>query len=180
MEPQKVARQPEAVWIIDPKYTTVQFSAKALFLFTIKGSFAELHGTIRRDPADISRSSVTAVIKSASVNTGNKRRDAHLRSADLLDVKDHGEILFQSTRVEKGRNRDTLRVTGTLTMHGRSHEVVLDVNEFDRSRSPQGEDVTYYAAFKEIDRFDFGMRRSRWLIGRTLKVMIQVQALRQS
>ena len=179
MEPKKVARQAEAVWIIDPKYTTVEFSAKALFLFTIKGSFAELNGTIERDPADIGHSSVEAVIKSASVKTGNKRRDARLRSAAFLDAKEHSEIRFQSTRVEKGRDRDTLRVTGTLTIRGRSQEVVLDVNEFDRSRSPQGEDVTYYAALKEIDRHDFGMRGGRWLIGRTLKVMIQVQALKQ-
>ena len=179
MEPQKAARQAEAVWIIDPKYTTVQFSAKLLFLFTVKGSFADIRGTIERDPADISRSSVEAFIKGGSINTGNKRRDLRLRSADFLDVQEHGEIRFKSTRVEKGRDRDTLRVTGTLTIRGRSHEVVLDVNEFDRSRSPQGEDVTYYAALKEIDRFDFGMKHSRWLIGRNLKVMIQVQALRK-
>ena len=180
MEPQKGARQAEGVWIIDPKYTTVQFTAKLLFLFTIKGSFADLGGTIKRDPADISHSSVEAVIKGASVETGNKRRDAHLRSADFLDVKEHGEIRFESTRVEKGRDRDTLRVTGTLTIRGRSHEVVLDVNEFDRSRSPQGEDVTYYAALKEINRIDYGIKYGRWIIGRTLKVMIQVQALRRT
>ena len=179
MEPQKAARQAEAVWIIDPKYTTVQFSAKLLFLFTVKGSFGDIRGTIERDPADISRSSVEAFIKGGSITTGNKRRDLHLRSADFLDVQEYGEIRFKSTRVEKGRDRDTLRVTGTLTIRGRSHEVVLDVNEFDRSRSPQGEDVTYYASLKEIDRFAFGIRYGRGLIGRRLKVMIQVQALRQ-
>ena len=179
MEPQKVARQAEAVWIIDPKYTTVQFSARLLFLFTIKGSFSDIRGTIERDPADISHSSVEAVIKSGSINTGNKRRDLHLRSADFLDAQEHGEIRFKSTRVEKGTDRDTLRVTGDLTIRGRSHEVVLDVNEFDRSRSPQGEDVTYYAALKEIDRFDFGIKYGRLLIGRSLKVLIQIQALRK-
>ena len=170
----------QAIWIIDPKYTTVQFSAKLLFLFTVKGSFASVSGTIKRDPTDISNSSVEAVIKSASVDTGNKRRDEHLRAADFLDVREHGEIRFESTRVEKGRDRDTLRVTGNLTIHGRSQEVVLDVNEFDRSRSPQGEDVTYYATLKEINRFDYGIKHSRWTIGRTLRVMIQVQALRQT
>ena len=180
MEPQKVARQAEAVWIVDPKYSTVQFSAKLLSLFTVRGSFTEIRGTIERDPADISRSSVEAVIKSASVNTGNKRRDLHLRSADFLDAQEHGEIRFKSTRVEKGRDRDTLRVTGTLTIRGRSHQVVLDVNEFDRSRSPQGEDVTYYAALQKIDRFAFGIKYGRGLIGRTLKVLIQIQALRQN
>ena len=180
MEPQKVSRKAEAIWIIDPKYTTVQFSTKVFFLFTLRGSFADISGTIERDPADISRSSVEAVIKAASIDTGSKRRDSRLRSADFLDANEHGEIRFRSTHVEKGTDRDTLRVTGTLTIRGRSREIVLDVNEFDRSRSPQGEDVTYYAALKEIDRFDFGIRHSRALIGRTLKVMIQVQALRQT
>ena len=179
MEPQKAARQVEGVWIIDPKYTTVQFSANFLFLFTVRGSFGDISGTIERDSADIGRSSVEAVIKGASIDTGNKRRDSHLRSSDFLDVKEFGEIRFKSTLVEKGRDRDTLRITGTLTIRDRSHEVVLDVNEFDRSRSPQGEDVTYYASLKEIDRFAFGIRYGRGLIGRRLKVMIQVQALRQ-
>ena len=102
-----------------------------------------------------------------------------MRSADFLDAQEHGEIRFKSTRVEKGTDRDTLRVTGDLTIRGRSHEVVLDVNEFDRSRSPQGEDVTYYAALKEINRFDFGIKYGRLLIGRSLKVLIQIQALRK-
>src|ERR1044071_8136069 len=116
MEPQKAARQADAKWRIDPKYTTVQFSVKLFFLFTVKGSFAEVTGTIERDPSEISRSSVEAAIKSASISTGNRRRDARFRSADFLDVEEHKTIGFKSTKVEKGRDRDTLRVTGTLTI----------------------------------------------------------------
>jgi polyisoprenoid-binding protein YceI len=157
----------------------VEFSIKNLFLFTVKGHLADLAGTIVLDEADIRRSSVEAVIKAASIDTRNQRRDIHLRSADFLEVERYPDIHFQSARVEPGRDRDTLRVTGSLAIKGKSREVVLDVTEVDRSSSPNGEEVAYYTALTELDRFDFGINYGRGLIGRKLKITISVQALRQ-
>jgi polyisoprenoid-binding protein YceI len=54
--------------------------------------------------------------------------------------------------------------------------VTLDVNEMDRSRSPRGEEFVYYSATTELDRFAFGINYGPVLIGRTLKVTINVQA----
>ena len=180
MEPLKASQQTAAaVWIVDPKYTTVQFSIKLLFFFTVEGSFTDLAGTITRDEADIRRSSVDVVIKAASIETGNRRRDAHLRSEAFLDVKAHPEIRFQSVSVESGRDRDTLRILANLTVRGKSRELALVVEEVDHSRSPQGDEIDYYAALIEIDRFDFGIKSLRGIIGRALKVKIQVQAVKQ-
>jgi polyisoprenoid-binding protein YceI len=103
-----------------------------------------------------------------------------LRSADFLEVERYPEIRFQSTRVEKGRDRDALIVTGTLTIKGRSREVVLNVTETDHSRSPHGEEVAYYVAQTTIDRLDFGITQGRGVIGRELKITIQAQASRNS
>jgi polyisoprenoid-binding protein YceI len=69
-----------------------------------------------------------------------------------------------------------LRVKGSLTIAGKSGTVELDVSEVDRSRSPQGDEVIYYCATTELDRGDFGIHYGRGVIGRSLKVTINVQA----
>src|SRR5262245_47017925 len=104
-------------WTIDPKYATVEFSAKMLF-FTIKGRLTDFGGQITLGENDSYRSSVEAAIKAASVSTGVKRRDEHLCSEDFLDAAKYPEIHFQSTGVGRGKDRDMLRVNGALTIKG--------------------------------------------------------------
>jgi polyisoprenoid-binding protein YceI len=170
----------ETYWFIEPGYTTAQFNVKNFFFFTVTGRLTEAAGTMIYHESDIRGSSVAVTIKAASVDTGNKQRDAHLRSTEFLAADNYPEISFRSTRVEKGRDRDALIVTGTLTIKGISREVVLAVTEVDRSRSPQGEEIAYYTAVTEINRHDFGVRYRRGLIGSKLKITIHVQAQKQA
>jgi polyisoprenoid-binding protein YceI len=178
--PSEIVNHSRALWLIDPTHTTVEFSIKNFFFLTVKGSLTELAGTILLDDKDLRRSSVDATIKAASIATGIQRRDTHLRAADFLEIDRYPEIHFQSTQVEPGRDRDTLRVTGPLTIKGQTREVVLDVTEVDRSCSPSGQEVAYYCALLEIDRFDFGVTHLRGLIGDKVKITINAQALRQT
>jgi polyisoprenoid-binding protein YceI len=178
-ETQKAEDRSQTYWVIEPKYTSFEFSVKNLFFFTVKGKFSDFIGKVVMNDGDLLRSSVEVTIKAPSISTGIKRRDDHIRSANFLDVTKHPLISFQSTGVEKGRDRNTLRVTGNLTIKGRSKELVLDVEETDYSRSPQGDEVAYFIAQTKIDRFDFGVRYARGLIGRTLKVTVQAQATRR-
>jgi len=179
MEARRLART-EGVLIIESGYTSVQFEAKHLFLFKVRGRFAELTGRVNRDFADVGNSSVEATIDAASVDTANARRDVHLRSADFLDVANYPEIRFESKSIARGSDRDTFRIVGELTIKAITREIVLEVTEMDRSRSPNGEEVTYYAATTRINRFDFGITYGRGIIGRDLRVVIHVQALRRS
>ncbi len=179
MQPQKqVATDTRTLWAIDPTHTTVEFAVKIFFFFTVKGSFTTLEGNVVLDSADVRNSSTTVVLQSASINTGNKRRDARLRAADFLDADRYPEIRFVCTRVERGTDRDTLRVTGALTIKDKSKEIVLDVNEIDRSCSPSGEHVEYYSARTDLDRLDFRVDAWRPLIDRRLQITINVQATR--
>jgi polyisoprenoid-binding protein YceI len=175
----RVRSDTQTVWAIDPSYSTVEFSVKNLFFFNAKGRFTEFVGNILLDQADIKGSSVEVAIKAASIDTGIKRRDAHLRSADYLEADRYPHISFQSTKIEPGRDRDTLRLTGSLTIKGKSREVILEVEELDHSRSPDGEEIIYYSTSTELDRCDFGIGHRRGLTGRTVKIAISVQAIRQ-
>lgn len=175
----KIVDQAETYWFIEPGYTTAHFKIGNLLFFTVAGSFAEVAGTLTLNETDVSRSSVTADIRTACINTGNKRRDAHLRSATFLDAEHFPEITFRGTSVEKGRDRDTLNVAGALTIKNISRDIRLLVTVVDRSRSPQGEEILYLTAVTELDRHQFGISAMRGVIGGKLKVTIHVQAQKQ-
>jgi len=174
----KVERGGQSIWQIDPQHTSVTFSVTNLFVFKVRGSFPDLAGTIVLDEADIHGSSVEARLKAASISTKNRQRDAHLRGRDFLDVERYPEILFRSTKVEPGIDRDTLKVTGELTIKDKTRPVVLAVEVIDRSRSPQGEEVVYYTATTKLNRFHFGVKGAALITGRELAVVINVQAVR--
>lgn len=168
-------RDSRRVWVFDPGYTTVEFSIRNLW-FNVRGRFRDLEGRIVLDETDIGRSSVNATIKVDSIDTGNKRRDAHLLAPDFFDVEKFPEIEFRSTSIRRGRDRDSLDLEGELTIKGKTVPVALSVNEMDRSRSPNGEEFVYYSATAELDRFAFGINYGRGFIGRRLQVTINVQA----
>ena len=115
----------QSVWLIDPTHTNVAFSIDNFFFFKVKGGFVDVTGTLLLDEEDVRRSSVMAKIKGRSIKTGNKRRDAHLCAADFLDVIHYPDILFQSSQVKPGTDRDTITVVGELTVKKKSREVVL-------------------------------------------------------
>ena len=175
MQTQKTGAIHNQVWRFDPAYTTVEFSVRNLW-YTVHGRFDTLEGSIVLDETDLSRSSVVARIKARSIDTANKRRDAHLQSADFFDADNFPDIEFRSTRVARGKDRDSLDLEGNLTFKGKSKTIALAVNEMDRSRSPRGEEFVYYSATTELDRFDLGIKYGRGVIGRKVKVTINVQA----
>src|SRR5258708_6023032 len=178
MQTERVGNRTQAVWMIDPDHSTVEFSVVKLFLFNVKGRFREIAGSIVLDETDLGRSAVSATIKAASIDTGSRRRDTHLRSADFLAADRYPDITFQSTSVARGVDRDTLRITGSLMIRDAIKEVVLNVHDIDRSRSPNGEDFIYYSATTAVDRFAFGIKHSRGLVGAKVKIAIKVQGCR--
>lgn len=167
--------QSKRVWVFDPGYTTVEFVIRNLW-FEVRGRFRDLEGRIVMDESDISQSYVNATIKADSIETGNKRRDAHLLTPDFFDIEKFPDIEFKSTSVRRGRDRDSLELAGDLRIKDRTLPVALVVNEMDRSRSPNGEEFVYYSATTELDRRAFGINYGPGLIGRRLQVTINVQA----
>jgi len=176
MQTQKTSAIPnQQVWRFDPAYTTVEFNVRNLW-YTVRGRFRTLEGSIAMDETDLSRSSVLARIDARSIDTGNKRRDVHLQAKDFFDAGNFPDIEFRSTRVARGKDRDAIDLEGSLTVKGQTRTVALAVSEMDRSRSPRGEEFVYYSATTELDRFDLGIKYGRGIIGRKVKVTINVQA----
>src|ERR687895_674815 len=104
--------------------------------------------------ADVTKSTVSAVIKAASIDTGIERRDAHLRNADFFDVEKFPEITFQSKHVEK-KGKDFV-AHGTFTMHGVSKEIALPFTINGVNKAPDGKTTLGVTARAALNRRDFG------------------------
>ncbi len=108
---------------LDIAHSSLSFKISHMVVSKVRGHFNDFSVTIKEDPNDITKSSVAVVIKTASIDTGNEKRDNHLRSADFFDAEKYPEITFQSKRIEK--KDDAYAAIGTLNMHGVSKEITI-------------------------------------------------------
>jgi polyisoprenoid-binding protein YceI len=145
----------------DAAHSNVGFSIPILGgLSQVRGKFTDFTVEIVYDDADVTKSSVKAVIKATSIDTGIERRDAHLRNADFFDVEKFPEITFQSSRIEK-KGKDFI-AHGTFTMHGVAKEIALPftINGM-RKDDKTGKTTIGATARTSINRKDYGINFSR-------------------
>src|SRR5579885_1293192 len=105
------------IWEIDSTHSTVEFAVKHMMVTTVKGRFKDASGRIEVDDDHPLASKVSATIQTASIDTGQEQRDAHLRGADFFDAAQYPTINFTSKRIEQ-LGEDHYTVTGDLTLHG--------------------------------------------------------------
>jgi polyisoprenoid-binding protein YceI len=159
-----------ADWEIDPAHTSVQFSVRHMMISNVRGQFGKVAGRVVADEANPTAARVEATLDAASLNTNNQKRDDHLRSPDFLDVGKFPTISFKSKKVEKA-GEDQWKITGDLTLHGVTREVVLDVDGVTPPRKdPMGTMRAGAQARTKIDRRDFGINFSKALDGGGLLV----------
>lgn len=146
-----------ATWNIDPDHSNIGFKVRHLMVSNVKGSFEKHSGTVDINDKDITKSKVEVTIDTNSINTNVQKRDEHLRSADFFDVAKFPVMTFVSKKVAKA-GKDRLKVTGDLTLHGVTKEVVLDVEPLSKeSKDPWGNIRKGTTATTKINRKDFGL-----------------------
>jgi polyisoprenoid-binding protein YceI len=146
-----------STWSIDPDHSNVGFKVKHMMVSSVKGSFEKHSGSLDLNDKDITKSKVDVVIQTSSVNTGVAKRDDHLRSADFFDVAKYPTMTFVSKKVAKS-GKNGLKVTGDLSLHGVTKEVVLLVDGLSKeSKDPWGNLRRGTTATTKINRKDFGL-----------------------
>src|ERR1700730_1000131 len=150
-------------WQIDPAHSAAQFSIKHLAISTVRGGFSKVKGTVSLDDKDVSKSGVDVTIDASSVDTREPKRDEDLRSDKFFDVAKYPTIAFKSTKVEQ-LAPGKLKVTGDLTMHGVTKEVVLEVEGPTAPiKDPWGNQRAAVTATTKINRQDFGVKWNKTL-----------------
>ncbi len=166
---------------IDPEHSNIGFSVRHLFT-RVQGEFRDFSGSVDFDEANPSASKVTATIQAASVDTSVEARDKDLRSARFFDVEAFPTLAFASRSVENvaaGR----FRVTGTLTMHGVSREVVLDTEFLGKGKDPWGNLRYGFRGVTKVSRKDFGMQWNEVietggvLVGDDVEIVLDIEAV---
>jgi polyisoprenoid-binding protein YceI len=154
-----------ATWQIDPAHTAAGFSAKHMMIATVRGQFKGVTGTVNWDDQDISKSSVDVTIDANTVDTGEPKRDADLKSPNFFDVAHYPTITFKSTKIEK-ISAAKMKITGDLTIHGITKPVVLDVEGPSPAiKDPYGNTRVALNATTTVNRMDYGVKWSAKLDG---------------
>jgi polyisoprenoid-binding protein YceI len=142
---------------IDPAHSTADFKVRHLMIANVRGEFSKVSGTVQFDSANPANSKVEARIDVNSLQTREEQRDAHLKSPDFFDVAKYPEITFISKKVSKTGD-DEYKLTGDLTIHGVTKEVMLEVEgPGPEVKDPWGNLKTGASAKTKINRKDFGL-----------------------
>ncbi|CAL9522899.1 Protein YceI [Actinosynnema sp. ALI-1.44] len=166
-------------WAIDPVHSDVSFVVRHLGISKVRGHFDTFEGQIvtAENPLE---SSVTAKIETASINTKNEARDAHVRNEDFLDVEKYPELTFTSTGVRA--NGEGFIVDGELTLRGvtKTVELELELNGFGDGF--EGAKVAGFSASTEISRKDFGVTggAAGAAVGDKITILLEIEAVLQA
>src|SRR5688500_15104 len=113
-------------WIFEPGHTAAEFCARHMMVTYVRGHFKNVRGILVFDPGNRRAASTEVTIDAAGIWTGEPDRDAHLRSADFLDVENHPHITFKGNRVELIGENDA-DLIGELSIRGVTRNVKLRV-----------------------------------------------------
>src|SRR5450432_2920383 len=113
-------------WSVDPSHSNAHFTVKHMMITNVRGEFSKMAGTVSYDAAKPEATQIDATVDVASLSTRDAQRDGHLKSPDFFDIEKFPNITFKSKSV-KAKSKEDLSVTGDLTIHGVTKEVVLEV-----------------------------------------------------
>jgi polyisoprenoid-binding protein YceI len=174
----------KSTYKIDSAHSSAQFVVRHMMITNVRGGFSGVQGTIEYDADNPTTSHIEAVIDASKISTLDEQRDAHLKGADFLHVEQHPTITFKSKKImPKGEGE--WKVTGDLTIHGVTKEVVLNVDgPTPEGKDPFGNTRIGASASTKIKRSDFGLtwnaalETGGLLVGDDLKIELEISAIR--
>jgi polyisoprenoid-binding protein YceI len=172
-------------WKIDPAHTAVEFKIKHLMISWVKGTFTDVQGTVIFDEAEPEKAAINVQIATASVDTGNKKRDDDLRSPNFFDAASYPVMSFVSKEVVVA-NGILTQINGELTLHGETRPVTLEVKDFSQTVvDPWGNTRRGASAATTINRKDFGLTWNKALeaggvvVGDEVRISLEVELIKE-
>jgi polyisoprenoid-binding protein YceI len=165
---------------IDKTHSEAVFQVRHL-VTKVRGRFTDLGGAITFDEASPEQSAVAFTIQAASIDTGTRDRDAHLRSEDFFHVEKHPAITFVSAGI-KAAGGNEYEVTGDLTMRGVTKRITLPVTYLGKAKDPWGNEKIGFETETIINRKDYGLvwnaalETGGFLVGDEVKISVSIQA----
>jgi polyisoprenoid-binding protein YceI len=172
---------PTGTWVADKVHSRVEFAIKHMGIATVRGSFGDFGGTL-----EITEDGARAfgTVDVATIDTGEPQRDGHLKSPDFFDAGRFPQIEFESTAIE-ALDDEEFRITGNLTMHGITNEVVLHAEYQGTDVDPWGNARIGLEVTGQINRSDWDMKFNQalgsgnLLVADKVKLEIDISAVKQ-
>jgi polyisoprenoid-binding protein YceI len=156
-----VAHADAAEWKLDLSHSSVGFSVPHLVISSVEGRFKEASSKINIDDADPTKSQISVEIKPDSIDTGDAKRDEHLKGVDFFEVKKFPKLTFKSTKIAKAGA--TYKLTGDLTIRDITKTVTLDATLSAPVKTPWGNHARAAKLTGKIKRSDFGLKWNKAL-----------------
>jgi polyisoprenoid-binding protein YceI len=175
---------PAGTWEIDPVHSSIEFSVKHMGIANVRGKFTDFEATVEVGE-DAWSATARGSVRVASIDTGDEKRDEHLRSGDFFDVENFPEMTFESTRVEP-IDDDSTRVFGNLTMHGITREIKLELILQGTDTDPWGNERAGAEVVSCLNRSDFDMKFNQalgsgnMLVGDKVTLALDLSAVHKS
>ncbi len=165
-------------YAIDQAHSTIGFDISHMVISSVDGRFKNFEGSIT--VADkFEKSNVKANVDVNSIDTGNGKRDEHLKSPDFFDVAKFSKMTFESTSI-KG-SPESFKMEGKLTLHGVTKPVTFDGKYMGAINDGMGNDKVAFTASAKINRKDFGLAWNKAIeagpiVGDELTISIKIEA----
>ncbi|MGA9856276.1 MAG: YceI family protein [Solirubrobacteraceae bacterium] len=175
---------PTGTWTIDPAHSKVGFAVKHMGIATVRGEFGEFEGTLEIGDG-LSSAKAYGTVKTQSVDTSEAQRDEHLRSPDFFDAAQYPELTFESTSIE-ALDDDEFRITGNLTIHGVTNEIVLHAEAQGTDTDPWGNERIGLEVTGQLSRGDYDMKFNQalgsgnMLVADKVKLALDISAVKAS
>lgn len=144
-------------WIIDTAHSNISFTVKHLMITNVKGAFKIFDASIYTTGKDFTTTQVDLWIDAASIDTGDEKRDEHLRSADFFDVNNFKQIAFSTSSIEKPDKHGNHEMWGELTMKGITKLIKLNVQFGGIAQDPWGKERAGFTITAILSRADWGL-----------------------
>ena len=165
-------------YTLDPNHTQVQFIWNHYGFTNLTGQFGKIEGTLEFDATDPTKSSVSATIDIASIDSNIRKLDEKLATSDYFDVTKYPKATFKSTHVEKGATPDRLKVTGDLTIRGITKPLTLDVKVTKVGEQPlRKAPAAGFDATATLKRSDFGLTKYLPNVADDVKIHVVTEAI---
>ncbi|MEB2781353.1 YceI family protein [Algoriphagus sp. C2-6-M1] len=170
-------------WVIDPTHSEVSFKVKHLVISTVTGYFKEFEGKAESATEDFEGASVSFSADINSIDTNQKDRDNHLKSADFFDADNHPKLTFSGKFNNSGGD---YKLIGDLTMRETTKKVELDVDFGGVASDPYGQTKAGFEIEGKINRKDFGLSWSAVteagsvVVSDQVRLLLNVQLVKQA
>ncbi len=144
-------------WAIDPTHSEISFKIKHLVVTTLTGKFEEFEGVLETENEDFNNANINFTANVASISTGNKDRDGHLKSDDFFNAETFPKLTFVSTSFTKSTGNE-YNLLGSLTIRDITKSVALKVEFGGTVIDPYGNNRAGFELNGKISRKEFGLK----------------------